>query len=286
MAESSLQLRRSTRISQSNLHVTQTDASLDHQQDPSEQIIPTDTRNYIVNKNKSLAKKLDSCDKKHLTYELKAGNNLTLNYSTAAYELTRHKIDEILKSDTFLDQYEVTRENSKDKSGALMESRIKISNKRKDQNQKIYQKYSMNLYHTQSSMLINGRNLELFESDILSNIIQNIAHHHRDLDNANSCIGNIVKLAIQDNNGDHETTLVKTKIRQPQDHCHTQQICVATAAVVACNPDTEEHQTETEHKEHEGSNIEYSCPMCKSRPGPIRLHVTSATNGFTSSVLA
>ena len=60
----------------------------------------TETKPYILNKMKSLIKKLDSCTKEDINYELKAGNNLVLHFSTAAYELAKQIIESKLKQES------------------------------------------------------------------------------------------------------------------------------------------------------------------------------------------
>ena len=115
-------LRRSTRISQSNLQIISatdsacTQGSCEQVQTQSEQ--KTEVKSFALNKTKSLLKKLESCNKQDLDYEMKAGNNLVLKFSTAAYELATKTIVSITDSEKFRQQLQVERENCTDKDGA------------------------------------------------------------------------------------------------------------------------------------------------------------------------
>lgn len=53
---------------------------------PSNQTLPASVliKDFALDENKSLEKKSYSCAKEHLKYELKAGNNLVIERSTAA----------------------------------------------------------------------------------------------------------------------------------------------------------------------------------------------------------
>ena len=78
MATSSL--RRSLRTSSTNLLSTNTEQ-------PDQ--VQSDVKPYALNKVNSLLKKIDCCGKNNVTYTTRSGNNLTLNFSTSAYERAR-----------------------------------------------------------------------------------------------------------------------------------------------------------------------------------------------------
>ena len=187
--QNSTSLLRSNRISQTNLLSNQNMASNENSEQDAE------IKQYSVNKLKSLTKKLDSCTKTDLDYELKPGNNLVLQFSTVAYELAKQTI--VQKIDSMKTQYEVQVETSKDKQGARVGTRYKIGKKRKDSYQKLYMLYTVNCYDTQSSMLINGRNLEIFGTDLFQHIKDNIESNKAKIQSANQHTKDVISSALQ-----------------------------------------------------------------------------------------
>ena len=85
-------------------------------------------KDYTLDKVKSLEKKGNGCMKEHMKYELKQGINLVIEFSTAAYELAKTCLYEMVKSENF--EYAVENRNSLDLSGANVDSCIKIFNKK------------------------------------------------------------------------------------------------------------------------------------------------------------
>ena len=58
-------------------------------------------RDYTLNKTKALKKKNLSCSKEHMKCSRKLGDNLVLEFSTAAYELARTCLDTVLTNESF-----------------------------------------------------------------------------------------------------------------------------------------------------------------------------------------
>ncbi|CAC5360625.1 unnamed protein product [Mytilus coruscus] len=98
---------------------------------------------------------------------MKAKNNLIIKCNTAAFELTKAKLDEILHSKTFQLEYVVNLETVKDKTNDIVELRYKILNKRKDGSTGSYLKFTINVYNTTSSLLINSQKVDIFTESIL-----------------------------------------------------------------------------------------------------------------------
>ena len=272
MAESdSLQLRRSNRISQTNLLAKQNN----DQGENTDQ--GTETKPYILNKMKSLIKKLDSCTKEDVNYELKAGNNLVLHFSTAAYELAKQIIES--KAKILKKQYDVVIEPSKDRLGARVGIRLKVGKKQTDCYQKQYFFYTINCYDTQSSMLINGNKFEMFETDIFQDILDNIKSRKSQLENANLHAQNIISTALQ--NSEILSEAEGNKQVKNVEQCSS----LYTVSAVSSVPVTNSHGS-TPHIQSElsksrgnsplaieaGPNLqdecrfvdekEYSCPIC------------------------
>jgi histone H3/H4 len=57
----------------------------------------TEIKDYELNVNKAIIKKLDHCQINHLEIEHKPRNNLSLRFSTSAYELLKTSLYELLE---------------------------------------------------------------------------------------------------------------------------------------------------------------------------------------------
>ena len=100
---------------------------------------------YYLNKNKTIQKKHDACSKPHIEATLKAGNNLVLEFSTAAYELAKQTLSVILDKSMLF--YGLVR-NSEESFGANVDTCIKVYNRKGDNTQGKNLKFVINLYHT------------------------------------------------------------------------------------------------------------------------------------------
>ena len=133
-------------------------------------------KDYTLDKVKSLEKKGNGCMKEHMKYELKQGNNLVIEFSTAAYELAKTCLYEMVKSENF--EYAVENRNSLDLSGANVDSCIKIFNKKADGSCGRMLKF----YHTTSQILVNGNKTDLFISNILDELCSEMKEKCSQLD--------------------------------------------------------------------------------------------------------
>lgn len=57
----------------------------------------TENKDYELNVNKAIIRKLDHCQINYLEIELKPRNNLSLRFSTSAYELLKTSLYELLE---------------------------------------------------------------------------------------------------------------------------------------------------------------------------------------------
>ena len=101
-------------------------------------------KDYVLNKNKTIQKKHDACSKPHIEATLTAGNNLVLEYSTAAHELAKQTLSAIL--DKSMQYYGLVR-NSQESSGANVDTCIKVYNRKGDNTQGKNLKFVINPYH-------------------------------------------------------------------------------------------------------------------------------------------
>ena len=126
------------------------------------------TKNYTLDKAKSLEKKANSCAKEHMKYVLTPGNNLVIEFSTAAYELSKQCLYDLLYSKDF--EYVVEKRNNIDLDGANVDTCYKVFNKKADGSCGKLQKFVINSYHTTSQILINGSKIDIFIDSILDKL--------------------------------------------------------------------------------------------------------------------
>ena len=103
-----------------------------------------------------------------MSYEMKPGNNLVIQFSTAAYELSKICIHNLLHCNTFT--YAVERQDGLDLNGANVDTCYKIFNKKADGTCRKILKFVINFYHTTSQILVNGNKTDIFISDILDKL--------------------------------------------------------------------------------------------------------------------
>ena len=134
-------------------------------------------RGYTLNHDKAMKKKLNACNAEmKVSTEFKGGGNYIIYFSAAMYELYRNALVqhfECLQEDTDRN-IRVTSKDSIDCSGSVVESLIKISSRNSYR-----PKYTINLYHTQSKVMVNGKEAHLFNSE--HGIIRDIILTHEDV---------------------------------------------------------------------------------------------------------
>lgn len=140
----------------------------------------TVTRGYTLNRQRALDKKLVNCLNDHLSYVMKSGRNLVLNFSTAAFEYFRMNLKELLqKGAADAGLYVDTLENA-DLSGAIVESCYKVRNLKKDGTPGAQNRFTINLYRTQSSVLVNGPKVDIFVDNFLKPI-ESLINENQDM---------------------------------------------------------------------------------------------------------
>ena len=88
------------------------------------------TRDYSLNKAKSLEKKSVGCSKEHMKCEVKQGNNVVIEMSTAAYELSKACLNELLRHKNF--PYYAEKNDGVEQSGATVDTCFRVFNKKAD----------------------------------------------------------------------------------------------------------------------------------------------------------
>jgi hypothetical protein len=113
----SKELRRSNR-SRSKLTTIQIATTQTSQKEEEKRHV----KGYNLNKQQALQKKIKNCNSNHMTITMKQGNNLVIELSTAAYEVFRTELKEILRTNTFLNSnYAVNYEPRYDEQEFIVE---------------------------------------------------------------------------------------------------------------------------------------------------------------------
>ena len=132
--------------------------------------------------------------------ELKQENNLVIELSTSAYELSKKCLHELLYSDDF--EYAVEKRDSLDLNGTNVDSCYKVYNKKKKKKKKKndgsrgkMQKFVVDFYHTKSQILINGRKIDIFISTMLDKLCAEMKARCSQLDIMNINIASFLNSA-------------------------------------------------------------------------------------------
>ncbi|MES9881859.1 MAG: PHD finger domain-containing protein [Sedimenticola sp.] len=143
------------------------------------------TKNYLLNRQNALKKKLDGCFKDHIQSDMKSKGNFVITFSTSAYEMAKYFVFDILQSDSFSEHFFYIEESGKDITDSTVEMRYKIFNKKKDGQSGLQTKMTINCYHTTSKMLINGNRVDYFVDNYFPMLERNISDRCPELDDAN-----------------------------------------------------------------------------------------------------
>ena len=111
-------------------------------------------KTYTLNKNSALNKKIDACQRELLTTKIAQGGNIVLDLSSSTYELVKNNIPKFYATNQ---DYTAVLTTSKDENNLIVEEIYRIKNRLKNGSIGKYNKYTINMYHTKSRMLVNGR---------------------------------------------------------------------------------------------------------------------------------
>ena len=132
------------------------------------------TNSYVLNKVQALKKKLQQCEQEHLVYEMKQNRNFVMKFSPAAYELAKLVVVENLYSEAFSKLYFIESGINEDECRYQVGSIFRIFNRKKDNFKGNYLKFTINFYHTTSSVLVNGNRVDIFENELFEQICSQI----------------------------------------------------------------------------------------------------------------
>ena len=276
-------LRRSQRVSQSNLRrgsltnnnvdepttdnvaVAQVQSNSANLGSISNTQASVDVREYSLNKAKSLKKKLEDCQDENVKIHPKPGNNLSLEFSSAAYEIAKIHIKNIVTSEKFEKENRVKIELSKDQQGAEVEVRFKVYSKVKNSKKtpgKQHHRYTINCYNTSSAMLVNGAHIGMFESQIFKTVHAYIKQNTQNINDMNMQLGQALGAAlapapINDSQLQGQKPVQKTTPKTSR----KQNLAIQSGNVTT--PITQSQTSVDQDSPNQSvDSIIYSCPVC------------------------
>ena len=117
------------------------------------------TARFNMNGKAALKKKIKTCNEEALVLKLEKGNNLRIFCSATAFEGVT-KITE----NTVSKRNKVEHLRNEDQKGRIYSESIRVKEKESRRNQVIY---TVNIYRTKSSLLINGPKTQKFISEFI-----------------------------------------------------------------------------------------------------------------------
>ena len=136
--------------------------------------IAVNSSSYVLNKVEALKKKQTQCEAAHLSYEMKSDRNCVMRLSPAAYELTKLIVVEELYSDPFYRNCFIESGINEDECQNQVGSIFRIFNRKKECTKGISLKFTINFYHTTSTILVNENKVDIFERDLFERIIRKL----------------------------------------------------------------------------------------------------------------
>ncbi|CAG2201934.1 unnamed protein product [Mytilus edulis] len=203
------------------------------------------SKNYELNKQKAIDKKRNDCNSPHIRYEMKPRNNFCISFSTAAYELVKEFLHKYFDKQQCQEEYAIAVENGLDKSNAIVETRFRIYNKKRDGSIGNQHKYTVNCYNTTSRVLVNGVKTDKFVDNVLPIILELITSKESELDSVNN---------------DIQRTL------QPIEVNHWSNISLNKDIPYVTEQSSIEYTQISQTEDQQNVTI-YFCPMCNERAG-------------------
>ena len=119
-------------------------------------------RDYFLNMSKAMKKKVRACDAEYKVKTTNRGGNQIIEFSAAMYELYRSSLIEHFEALQSRDSANLKIEckDITEKSSLCVESVIRVFD-RDDLNPK----YTINLYHTKSKVMVSGREVTSFSAE-------------------------------------------------------------------------------------------------------------------------
>ena len=121
--------------------------------------IMTRTTRYRINEKIAIDKKIKACNNKPIQIKMEKGNNLRVYCSAVVFEGVRGILEKILETN-----YTINQTQTKDKTGKIVSAVMRVAQKESRRNEAIF---TINVFRTKSSFLINGPQVEKFLLELL-----------------------------------------------------------------------------------------------------------------------
>ena len=119
----------------------------------------TRTDRLSMNDEAAVRKKIKTCNEEPLVVKLEKGNNLRIFFSTTTFEGVKQIIENTVSK---IIKIEYIR--NEDQERRIYSESIRVRKKESSRNQVIY---TVNIYRTKSSLLINGPQMQKFISEVM-----------------------------------------------------------------------------------------------------------------------
>ena len=119
----------------------------------------TRTDRLSMNDEAAVRKKIKTCNEEPLVVKLEKGNNLRIFFSTTTFEGVKQIIENTVSK---INKIEYIRNG--DQERRIYSESIRVREKESRRNQVIY---TVNIYRTKSSLLINGPQMQKFISEVI-----------------------------------------------------------------------------------------------------------------------
>ena len=145
--------------------------------------------NYVLNKEKCLNKKLKACDRANYSTEM---NNFSANvlFNTASYEVFRRALAHFYSNSS---DYEIRGKPLVDQASNIAQEVIRVHDRNKRNKPHVY---TLNMYNTKSSLMVNGpHHLHFIDNDLpaITKVIDQVQDNIEEM-NAG------IKLSLNNNN--------------------------------------------------------------------------------------
>jgi len=220
---------------------------------------------------KALRKKGDNCNRQHLTAELKPGKNLVITLSTAAYELAKQAIPHILS--VHKDILTTEQIDGLDNNGSQVDKIYKVFNKKIDGTIGKQQKFTINLYHTSSQILVNGNRIDIFVELLYQKLCDEIKKEYHNL----NIMNNDIFSAIEQNSIRQGQSLAIQNSEEKVLNNPRETVEVNNTTITAHNIENntsynmekkELEQLNTTNLEQSSNiNVQFVCPICNQSAG-------------------
>ena len=230
-----------------------------------EQIMVVNSNSYVLNKVKALKKKQAQCEAAHLSYQMKPDRNFVMRMSPAAYELTKLIVVEELYSDPFYNNFYIESGINEDECQNQVGSIFRIFNRKKDSSKGISLKFTINFYHTTSTILVNGNKVEIFEKKLFERICQGIRKYGAKL----TIVNEQISMALSDIERKHSSKNMGTRSKHKlmtEYNCTDTGMSSETEMAAVCSDKTigsEEMRSDTSALSLGDLRGDiYQCPIC------------------------